>query len=76
MRISLFEPVLPGIRTCSRLRWIDAETGNLHRLVVTVARGAGLPLVWSQCSERSRARHPASGQPSPPPIDNLLHQRA
>lgn len=42
---ALFEPVLPGIRTRSRQRLIEAETGNLHRLVVTVARGAGLPLV-------------------------------
>lgn len=41
---ALFEHVLPAIRARWRQRLIDPETGNLHRVVATVARGSGLPL--------------------------------
>ncbi len=41
---ALFEHVLPAIRARWRQRLVEPGSGNLHRVVATVARGSGLPL--------------------------------
>ena len=41
---ALFEHVLLAVRARWRQRLIDPKTSNLHRVVVAVARGSGLPL--------------------------------